>query len=167
MEFFKFPLPALTDLQISISATSGDPDLFISLGGFYPQCTPSASGFSIYCQNWTWSSTSYVTDQVIISQDYPCDAVMPGTHVSGDCQPRDFHAGEVHIGVYGYSDSKFHVMVTPRGQHIQLLPGEEDDILCHCDEGVIHVVDISLFPFSRSSTAGLHCTWVSLRCAHR
>jgi len=123
MEYFKFPMAKLTDLQVSISATSGDPDLFISLGDFYPQCNVFSRTFSIHCKNWTWSSTTYATDQVIISQDYPCLAVMPGTYVTGDCSAKDFHAGEVHIGVYGYTDSKFHVMVTPRGQHIQLLPG--------------------------------------------
>ena len=123
MEYFKFPLSSLTDLQVSISATSGDPDLFISLGDFYPMCTLQPHSTSVFCKNWTWSSTTYATDQVIISQDYPCSAIMPGTYVTGSCSSKDFHAGEVHIGVYGYTDSKFHVMVSPRGQHIQLLPG--------------------------------------------
>lgn len=125
MEFFKFPMAVLTDLQVSISATSGDPDLFISLGDYYPQCSLSKGGYSVFCKNWTWASTTYATDQVVLSQDYPCDAIMPGTYVTGSCLPRDFHAGEVHIGVYGYTDSKFHIMVSPRGQHIQLLPGED------------------------------------------
>ena len=123
MEYFKFPMSSLTDLQVSISATSGDPDLFLSMGKYYPQCTTFEGRRTVYCKNWTWASTTYDTDQVIISQDYPCVSVMPGTYVSSECKPQDFHSGEVHIGVFGFTDSKFHIMATPRGQHIQLIPG--------------------------------------------
>lgn len=41
----------------------------------------------VQCSNYTWGSSAYLTDQVIISRDSPCTAVMPGTKVSADCDP--------------------------------------------------------------------------------
>ena len=80
------------------------------------------------CSNFTWSSRSYMTDQLIISRDSPCSAVMPGTTVATDCDPeRSFipHSGApVFIGVYGYSAAQFNLLVAPVGQQLQLLAGQ-------------------------------------------
>ena len=39
------------------------------------------------CSNYTWASRNYMTDQIIISRDSPCTAVMPGTMIGPDCDP--------------------------------------------------------------------------------
>ena len=122
MGLFTYFINQYADVQVSIAAVSGDPDLFIS-SEHIPQCH-AQNYYSVKCSNYTWSSTAYSTDQVIISKDVPCAVLMPGTHVSPDCTETAFHMGALHIGVYGYSTSRFVIMATPRGGHITLLSGK-------------------------------------------
>jgi hypothetical protein len=69
-----------------------------------------------------------MTDQLILSRDSPCTAVMPGTTVMPDCDPaRSFNPGSglpIFIGVYGFSAAQFNLLVAPVGQQVQLLPGQ-------------------------------------------
>jgi hypothetical protein len=81
------------------------------------------------CTNFTWSSRNYQTDQVIISRDAPCTAVMPGTSVeSAACDPAtSFQPGTgqpIYIGIYGYASTQFTILVAPVGQSVQLLAGQ-------------------------------------------
>lgn len=68
-----------------------------------------------------------MTDQLILSRDSPCSAVMPGTSVTLDCDPEHSYnpsSGEpVYIGVYGYAAAQFTLLVAPEGQSIELFPG--------------------------------------------
>mmetsp|Transcript_3149 Transcript_3149/g.4876 ORF Transcript_3149/g.4876 Transcript_3149/m.4876 type:complete len:2519 (-) Transcript_3149:278-7834(-) len=125
MEQFTYYMDPDVDIQVSISAVSGDPDIFLSTALPPPVCYSSAAYWHVSCYNYTWSSTSYTTDQVVISKDYPCSAIMPGTHVVDSCNPATvLSSGILHVGVYGYSTSRFLIMATRRGGHITLLPGK-------------------------------------------
>lgn len=69
----------------------------------------------------------FYTDQIIISRDYPCEAVLPSTYVTSDCDPNVPLLADaqnpVYIGVYGYKASKYSILSAHVGQQIQLLTG--------------------------------------------
>jgi hypothetical protein len=123
MGLFTYYISQYEDVQVSISAISGDPDLFVS-STQVPVCDATTSYYSVKCSNYTWSSTSYSTDQIIISKDLPCNVIMPGTHVAPGCTEAVFHLGKLNIGVYGFSTSRFMIMATPRGGHVTLFSGK-------------------------------------------
>lgn len=79
------------------------------------------------CSNYTWSSRNYMTDQIIISRDYPCTAMLPSIYITPDCDPlvsyQPATGSPVYIGVFGYSVAKFSLLVSPVGQQVQLLAG--------------------------------------------
>ena len=79
------------------------------------------------CSNYTWSSRNYLTDQIIISRDYPCTAMLPSIYIAPDCDPllsyQPATGSPVYIGVFGYSVAKFSLLVSPVGQQVQLLAG--------------------------------------------
>jgi hypothetical protein len=115
---------ASADTQITITALSGDPDLFISEGVSEPVCQADPTMYwRILCSNFTWASTTYSTDQIVISKDLPCSAIMPGTTIKNTCNPNLYGIGPLRIGVFGYATSRFMIMASIRGQHLTLLPG--------------------------------------------
>jgi hypothetical protein len=121
--FFHEPV----DIQVTITALSGDPDLFISerAGDQGPTCLVDQDMYwRVKCVNYTWYSTSYSTDQIIISKDLPCSPVMPGTSIRTDCDPSLYGTSPLRIGVYGYSTSRFMITTSIRGEHLTLLPGK-------------------------------------------
>lgn len=123
-QVFRYYLSEITDLQVSLTATAGDPDLIVSAGNPHPACVMGDTFYHINCYNYTWSSASYSNDQIVISKDFPCKSVLPTTLIR-DCKPELYHAGtSVYIGVYGYMSSRFTILATPRGQHVKLLPGK-------------------------------------------
>lgn len=116
------------NLQISVTARSGDPDLLVSFMHERPVCTASPSSYyDVTCSNYTWMSRKYSTDVIIISQDLPCEPINPSTVVSPDC---DLDPGtgldpyrSLHIGVYGYREAKFSITAVPSGMHVRLVSG--------------------------------------------
>eukprot|EP00598_Pedospumella_elongata_P002386 CAMPEP_0184975878 /NCGR_PEP_ID=MMETSP1098-20130426/6959_1 /TAXON_ID=89044 /ORGANISM="Spumella elongata, Strain CCAP 955/1" /LENGTH=2755 /DNA_ID=CAMNT_0027498653 /DNA_START=79 /DNA_END=8346 /DNA_ORIENTATION=+ len=129
-EYFKFYPHADEDLHITLTARSGDPDMFVSTEYMKPHCTKSTDPYSSFapCSNYTWASRNYMTDQIIISRDSPCTAVMPGTMIGPDCDPAKAYnpasGSPVYIGIYGYSAAQFTLLVAPVGQQVQLLAGQ-------------------------------------------
>ncbi|KAJ1387566.1 hypothetical protein B484DRAFT_409860, partial [Ochromonadaceae sp. CCMP2298] len=129
-ETFKFFPHADEDLHITLTARSGDPDLFVSTASATPHCDQEASAYftSTACSNYTWSSRSYMTDQMVISRDFPCTAVMASTYIDPNCDPLTSFTpatGQpVYIGVYGFSAAQFTLTVAPVGQQVQLLAGQ-------------------------------------------
>ena len=127
-EFFRFIPDEDTDMRITVTARSGDPDLFVSSDFEYPRCDRGGSSQIFNCNNYTWSSRLYSSDQIIISRDFPCEAVLSSTVVSKTCnsstsyQPGKHKA--VNIGVYGYyMNTAFTVLASPVGGHSQLTAG--------------------------------------------
>lgn len=119
---FKYYISKPTDLLISLMAREGDPDLVVSMVHNRPGCFKNSYG-NVMCSNFTWRSSSTSTDQIVISRDSPCTAVVPGTVIAAGCQTSSFGTGNIYIGVFGYEFSKFTLMVSPVGGHIQLLAG--------------------------------------------
>jgi hypothetical protein len=77
------------------------------------------------CGNYTWRSAMFSSDVVVISKDLPCSAVLETTYVSPTCEATRSKAnGIFFIGVYGYQDSRFSLLVTPSGAHIALMAGK-------------------------------------------
>ena len=127
-EFFRFIPEEDTDMRITVTARSGDPDLFVSSDFEYPRCDRGGSSQIFNCNNYTWSSRLYSSDQIIISRDFPCEAVLSSTVVSKTCnssrsyQPRKHKA--VNIGVYGYyMNTAFTLLASHVGGHSQLTAG--------------------------------------------
>ena len=121
-EYFRFIPQTDTDISITLTARSGDPDMLVSSDFEFPHCVGRV------CSNYTWASTSYSSDQIILSKDYPCQAVLPSTSVSKTCnvstsyQPGKHKA--INIGVFGYyKNTVFSILVTPVGEHYQLTEG--------------------------------------------
>ena len=128
MEYFQYiPSDSAEDLRISLSSKSGDPDLFIGSGIYNPVCHYIPENFTTACTNFTWMSGQFSTDQIFISSDFPCSAVISSTHVSKLCDPVTSYlpgTGQpINIGVYGFETSKFIIMVAPSGQHVNLVAG--------------------------------------------
>jgi hypothetical protein len=120
---FRYYIAKPTDLQISLMAREGDPDLVVSMTHEKPGCIVNSYG-NVLCSNFTWRSSSTSTDQIVISRDSPCAVVVGGTIVGADCKPSSFTApGYVYIGVFGYEFSKFTLLVSPLGGRITLLAG--------------------------------------------
>lgn len=69
-----------------------------------------------------------MTDQIILSHDYPCVPVIRTTHIAANCDP--LHSYEpitgapIYIGVFGFSATQFTLLVVPVGQQAQLLAGQ-------------------------------------------
>ena len=101
------------------------------------------------CGNYTWSSRNYMTDQLILSRDSPCSAVMPGTSVAAECDPEHSYnpsSGEpIYIGVYGYAAAQFTLLVAPEGQSIALFPGAHNAVLC---SGLLSCTDSCFFTYT-------------------
>lgn len=102
------------DLRIALVARSGDPDLLVSSDFPNPHCARSSSGLTT-CSNYTWASSQYSSDLIVLSRDFPCAAVIPSTRVSSSCNPADSYRPVSHrpvsIGVYGYSSSSSFTIV--------------------------------------------------------
>ena len=103
-----------TDLRIALVSRSGDPDLLVSSDFPNPHCARSSSGLTT-CSNYTWSSSQYSSDLIVLSRDFPCSAVIPSTRVSSACSPTNSYRPSSHrpvnIGVYGYSSSSSFTIV--------------------------------------------------------
>ena len=112
--FFAVQPEADADLRIALVARSGDPDLLVSSDFPNPHCARSSSGLTT-CSNYTWSSSQYASDLIVLSRDFPCSAVIPSTRVSSSCRPQDSYRPASHrpvnIGVYGYSSSSSFTIV--------------------------------------------------------
>jgi hypothetical protein len=130
MEYFVYyPSDEIEDVQITLSARTGDPDLFVTCDSnpkHLPVC--ENNGFYATCTNYTWSSSMFQTDQIIISSDEPCSSVVASTHINPSCNPAtSYQPGRgfpIKIGVYGFKESKFSVMIAATGQRVQLLAGQ-------------------------------------------
>jgi hypothetical protein len=124
MEYFKFYLNELETIHIMVTARSGDPDLLVSMDDQKPLCVRNTYG-PADCANYTWASLSYSTDQIVISRDLPCTAMSIRTRVSPSCNPESsYHVGFVYIGVFGFTESKFTIMIAPQSQNLILIPGQ-------------------------------------------
>eukprot|EP01041_Mallomonas_annulata_P003044 gene3044-5962_t len=167
-EYFKFLIESNEDIQITLSAQSGDPDLIVSSIYQNPHCDVSeAYWWLVNCYNYTWSSRLYSTDQIIISRDYPCKAVLPSTKINSQCDPNKALGSEIYIGIFGFETSKFTLLATALGEQIQLLPGKpqlgathkgyicshrsEDSGACLDSASVATKVQIAYFSFQISS----------------
>jgi hypothetical protein len=84
-ELFKYYPQEDEDLRITVTARSGDPDLFVTTQHTQPRCIPGDSYWSLQCGNFTWSSRMFSTDQIILSRDLPCSPVVPSTYVDPSC----------------------------------------------------------------------------------
>lgn len=130
MEYFVYyPSDEIEDVQITLSARTGDPDLFVTCDSnpnHLPVC--ESNGFYSTCFNYTWSSSMFQTDQIIISSDEPCSSVISSTHINPTCDPAtSYQPGRgfpIKIGVYGFKESKFTIMIAATGQRVQLLAGQ-------------------------------------------
>jgi hypothetical protein len=125
--FQLYPSP-YDDLRITVTARTGDPDLFISSSDIMPHCHVGDSPWEVSCANYTWSSGMYSTDQIIISRDFPCSKILPSTVIAASCNPDTAFApgahSPVYVTVYGYMASKFTIMGASVGATNQLLPGQ-------------------------------------------
>eukprot|EP00981_Chlorochromonas_danica_P002257 scaffold437_cov168-Ochromonas_danica.AAC.74 len=126
-ELFQFYPDSLEDLHITLTARSGDPDLLVSSQYSNPHCVPGSTPWQVHCSNFTWTSRSAASDQIIISYDSPCSAILPNTFVDPSCDPlmayRPAAYAPVFITVYGYSAARFTLVVSPVGGTVSLLPG--------------------------------------------
>lgn len=140
MEYFQFTPTEKENVRISISSRAGDPDLFVSTGKNIPYCPPGSTAYNT-CKNVTWISRQYATDQILLSKDEPCSAVIGTTIlINAYCDPRiAFLPGTgqpINIGVLGYSDSEFTITITPSGVLTKLSAGQgqlsvaEPNIIC-------------------------------------
>ena len=97
--FFSSLLPFLA-CRITVTARSGDPDIVASSDFEFP--------IGVQYRNYTWSSSQYSSDEIIISKDFPCKAIIPSTLVSSTCNPAtSYQPGRgkpVYIGRQGNSD---------------------------------------------------------------
>ena len=113
------------DLRIALVARSGDPDLLVSSDFPNPHCARSLSGLTT-CSNYTWTSSQYSSDLIVLSRDFPCSAVIPSTRVSSSCSPTDSYRPSSHrrvsIGVYGYSSSSSFTIVAGAANGLVPLP---------------------------------------------
>ena len=119
---FQYYISEPTDLQISLMSRQGDPDLVVSMEHRRPGCKVNSHG-NVLCGNFTWRSSSTSIDQIIISKDSPCSAVMGGMVIGPGCSSASYGVGNIFIGVYGYEFSKFTLLVSPVGGHMTLLAG--------------------------------------------
>lgn len=89
-----------------------------------PQCSVSPDNvWQSICSNYTYAARSYSTDQILISKDFPCQAMISGTSVK-DCDTSEDTSGEpVYIGVFGYTASRFTITVSPSGGIQTLVTG--------------------------------------------
>ncbi|RYG68528.1 hypothetical protein EON64_04970, partial [archaeon] len=82
----------------------------------------------VRCTNYTWTSRMYYSDQIVISSDAPCSAVLNNMLVDESCNPdtafRPAAHQPVYINVYGYSASKFAILAAPTGLTSNLLAGQ-------------------------------------------
>ena len=127
-EFFRFIPEGNTDMRISLTARSGDPDMLVSSDFEFPRCNRGGDSQIFNCTNYTWLSRQYSSDQIIISRDYPCEAVLSSTEVSSTCNSSTSYQPDKHkavnIGVYGYyKNTVFTIMASPVGSHSQLTAG--------------------------------------------
>jgi hypothetical protein len=128
-QYFKIHPETDDDLRVTITARTGDPDMFLSVRYANPHCEiVGDSQWEIACSNYTWSSRMFSTDQVIISRDAPCVSMISTTYVAASCDPNiDFITGPntpVYVGVYGYKSSKFTIAAASTGKHLNLLAGQ-------------------------------------------
>src|SRR5690606_38468391 len=65
----------------------------------------------------------YSTDQMVLAHDAPCKPLSPTTTVVADCDTHSLPAGAIHIGVYGYKDSRFSIMASVTGKHVAVVAG--------------------------------------------
>lgn len=126
--FVYYPDGQSLDLRITITARSGDPDLFVSSAFSNPHCTPgSTNSWDVHCGNYTWTSRQFSSDQIVISASAPCEPVLSSTYVDPSCDPATAYNPQarqpVYINVYGYSAARFSVLAVPVGQTVSLLPG--------------------------------------------
>ena len=98
---FALPFPPSSHAsRITVTARSGDPDIVASSDFEFPEGLPH--------RNYTWASSQYSSDEIIISKDFPCKAIVPTTLVSSSCNPAtSYKPGRgkpVYIGRQGNSD---------------------------------------------------------------
>jgi hypothetical protein len=114
-------------ILVTLTARSGDPDLYISTGNRIPSCVIGNWGIST-CSNYTWSSRAYSTDQIFLSVDEPCTAMLSSTVVASSCNPDTSYVPSssvpVNIVVQGFRDSQFTMQVSPSGGLRHLLSGQ-------------------------------------------
>jgi hypothetical protein len=115
------------NLLISLTARTGDPDLYIATGDRVPYCRSGSYGFAL-CYNYTWYSRMFSTDQIFLSSDEPCTALLPSTTVSSTCNPESAYPpsmfAPVNILVQGWRDSQFSILASPTGGLRHLLAGQ-------------------------------------------
>lgn len=115
------------DLDISLTSKSGDPDLIISSQIESFSCEfDEGSRWNYHCNDYTWMSRTVGVDQIRISKDFPCEPIFRSTVVSESCDSKNsYQPGKpLYIGVFGYRASRFTLLVTPRGKHIDLVAGK-------------------------------------------
>lgn len=125
-EYFRFIPEGDTDMRVTLTARSGDPDLLISSDFDHPYCTVDNLAPRFY--NYTWISNKFGSDQIIISRDLPCESVLPSTSVDlSTCTSSSYQPAShkpLNIGVYGYLKSTvFSILATPVGARSQLTDG--------------------------------------------
>eukprot|EP01038_Epipyxis_sp_PR26KG_P008213 gene8213-11113_t len=126
-ELFQFiPNNFGEDVRVVLTARSGDPDLLVSSVYSNPHCDVDPSNNQIKCSNFTWGSFLYSTDQIIISQDHPCDKQLSSTYINPLCNPDTaFKPGQpIYIDIFGFKSAKFSIMASSVGEKIQLLAGQ-------------------------------------------
>lgn len=120
--YFVYYPDDIEDLLISVTARSGDPDLLISRHNPHPYCT--IESYLSKCYNYTYIARKYSTDQIFISKDFPCKAVLSGTTISSNCNPNEqLDNKPVYIGIFAISDAKFTITVSVSGMLINLING--------------------------------------------
>lgn len=128
MEYFTYTITSLADITITVTAIQGDPDLVASVVHEKPVCgEPVDDGgdgqWTHTCQNYTWISQAFSSDQLIIRHDLPCKE-SGTTRVAMDCTPDMVSPGRVlHIGVFGFEYSVFSISLTTGGGHTSLVAG--------------------------------------------
>ena len=174
--YFRLPLAESSlvrgrDIQVTLTARSGDPDLIISSTSQRPYCAVDEDEWwRVTCFNATWTSRVYSTDQIIISSDFPCAPVLPSTRVSSDCDSAHMTMTSLYIGVFGFDDSKFILTASYLGELVQLLPGKpqlsatalgyicskrsNDSGACLSDQQFSRRAHVSYFSFQIGSQGG-------------
>lgn len=99
MALFTFYLSEVEDLQLTMTVLAGEPAMLVSENKWFPACSENRY-HQLICENYTWAASKGDSQQIVISKDFPCRAIVSGTRIL-NCHPEDFKVGEIHIGVFG------------------------------------------------------------------
>jgi hypothetical protein len=99
MATFSFYRSEVEDLQLTLTALAGEPVMLVSNNKWFPVCGDNQY-HQLTCGNYTWAASKGDVQQIVISKDFPCRAIVPGTRVM-HCHPGDVGVGEIRIGIFG------------------------------------------------------------------